>query len=234
MPCFLGLRMHGSAFCPKMAVVRRALFCCLFALPLVAQILVVDRPLDDRPAVRQAMERGVKGAYAGSFRIGAQGEVWMIDSVRVWALPAPTCPRELGDRIERITLYGALDNPPVPGQPVCDCHALVALLAAPLAPRGSASQNPQVQLTPENGAWRLDFHDVRWSVPGGMEVLFSVRVTPRAPDGCQAAAGWALAAAAGNAPGLHLLNQKGVPIGLAPAEVRAHAVDIQVWARRTQ
>ena len=211
--------------------------CALLALPLAAQSLVVDRPLGDRPPVPQIVERGAKGAFADAFQIGAKGEVWMIDAVRVWAMPAasPACSRELGDQLAKITLFGALDNPPVPGQPVCDCHALVALADVPLTPGGSSSGNAKVQLTPEKGAWRLDFHDVRWSVPGGMDVLFSVRATARRQDACPAVAGWSLAAAPGAATyRLHLLNEKGVPIGLEPAPKHPRTVDIQVWARKTQ
>jgi hypothetical protein len=105
-----------------------------------------------------------------------------------------------------------------------------------LAPGSSASANPNVSLTSEKGTWRLDFHEVRWSVPGGMDVLFSVRATPRHKDGaCPALAGWSLAAAPAAADyRLHLLNDKGVPVGLEPAPKRSRAVDIQVWARRTQ
>jgi len=218
-----------------MAVVLKLLLCSVLTLPLAAQTLVVDRPLGEGPPIAQVVERGAAGAYADAFQIGAAHEVWMIDAIRVWALPAPACPRELGDQMRKITLYGALDNPPIPGQPVCDCHALVALAAVPLLPHSSASGNPNVQLTRDQGAWRLDFHDVRWSVPGGMDVLFSIRISPLARDLCQAAAGWSLAAAPAAADyRLHLLNEKGVPIGLEPAQKRPRSVAIQVWARRTQ
>ena len=47
--------------------------------------------------------------------------------------------------------------------------------------------------------------------------------------------GWSLAAAPGSADyRLHLLNEKGVPIGLEPAPRHPRTIDIQVWARRTQ
>lgn len=213
----------------------RVLLCCALAAPAAAQTLVVDRRPAGSPAIAQVIERGAKGAYADAFRIGAAGEVWMIDEVRVWAMPAAACSRELGDHLEKITLYGALDNPPVPGQPVCDCHALVALATVPLARGTSAPGNANVQLTPDKGLLRMDFHNVRWSVPGGMDVLFSVRATARGEDSCGAAAGWSLAAeAAPKAYRLHLLNEKGVPIGLEPVRKRARTVDIQVWARKTQ
>lgn len=210
------------------------------ALPLAAQTLVVDRPLGDQPPMAQPVERGAKGGYADSFRIGASGEVWMIDAIRVWAIPdsSPECPREIGDRFEKITLFGALDNPPVPGQPVCDCHALVAIATAPLLPGGDATSNPSVRLAAEKRALRLDFHDVRWSVPGNSDVLFSVRATPRrkdaAPKACSAA-GWRLAAAPA-APDyrLHLLDAKGIPAGLEELRSSPRMVHIQVWAQRTR
>jgi hypothetical protein len=209
----------------------------VLALPLAAQTLVVDRPLADGPGLAQAVERGAKGAYADAFRIGAAGQVWMIQTVRVWAIPssAPSCPRELGDQVEKITLYGALDNPPVPGVPVCDCHALVALATAALQPGSGASTNPGVIVTPEKGMYRLDFRDVRWSVPGDSETLFTVRVTSRRPQSCNAAAGWALAAARAKPEyRLHLLNDKGVPVGLEPARREPRMVHVQVWAERTK
>jgi hypothetical protein len=183
------------------------------------------------------MERGAEGGYADAFQIGAKGEVWMIDAVRVWAIPAasPGCSRDIGEQIKKITLFGALDNPPVPGQPVCDCHALVALATVPLSPAGSVSGNAKAKLTPEKGVWRLDFHDVRWSVPGGMDVLFSVRAAARRLDACPVSSAWSLAAAPAAADyRLHLLNEKGVPIGLEPETSRPRTIDIQVWAKRTQ
>jgi hypothetical protein len=138
----------------------------------------------------------------------------------------------LGDQIEKITLYGALDNPPVPGVPVCDCHALVALTTAPLLP-GGGSASPNVAMSRERNTYRIDFRDVRWSVPGDSETLFTVRVTPRHRDACKAAANWALAAAPAEPDHrLHLLNEKGVPVGLEEQQPRM--IHVQVWARRTK
>jgi len=215
-------------------MLERLFFALLMALPISSQVLVVDRGLRGVP-VGQTVERG-KGFYGDAFRIGAAGEVWTIDSVRLWALPgdAAACPRELGDRIAKLTLLGALDNPPVPGQPVCDCHALVAIAAASLGAGGSRSLNPDVRLSPDKGAWRLDFQEVRWSVPGDMDVLFSVRATPRKQDACGAAAEWKLAAgAAAEGHRLHLLKPAGVPEGLADEQQPPRAIHIQVWAHRT-
>lgn len=173
---------------------------------LAAQTLVVDRPPRGNPPIPQPVARDSKGFYADSFRIGAPGEVWMIDAIRLWAMPNP--------QVKSVTLFGALDNPPVPGQPVCDCHALVAISSVGL-------------LTPENGIWRFDFRDVRWSVPGSLDVLFNLRSTPPAAD-------WSLAAFhAASAHRLHLLNEKGVPIGLEPVRRQPRSIPIQVWAHRT-
>ncbi len=208
----------------------------LLALPLAAQNPVVNRPLDaaSRP---QRIERADKGLLADAFRLGAADEVWMIDAIRVWAMPAkgPACGEDLGDSIEKITLLGALDNPPVPGQPVCDCHALIPLAEIPLRPGSSASGNPNVTVTKQGGAWQLDFRNVRWSLPGGADVLFTVRATPRASASCPAGAQWSLAASPASSDyRLHRLNAKGVPVGLAEPAKTPRAVNVQVWARRSK
>jgi hypothetical protein len=208
---------------------------CL-AAPLASQVLVVDRGAAPAVPISQIVERG-QGFFGDAFRIGSAGETWMIDTIRLWAVPGSSarCPRELGDRIEKLTLLGALDNPPVPGQPACDCHALVAIAAAPLAAGGSRSLNSSVALSFEKDAWRIDFQEVRWSVPGGADVLFSLRASPRKVDGCRAAVGWKLSAAPAPAGyRLHLLDKAGVPVGLADEAQPPRAIRIQVRAHRTQ
>jgi hypothetical protein len=202
----------------------------LLAGTLAAQTLVVDRPLTPAPAA-QRIERPDGKFVSDFFRIGRQGEVWMIEAIRVWAIPAKgaACGKELGDSIEKITLLGALDNPPVAGQPVCDCHALIPLAAIPFAGGSSAPA------APKGGAWQLDFRDVRWSVPGGSDVLFTLRATGRGSKACPAASRFSLAASpAASDYRLHLLDEKGVPIGPADAAPSPRAIDIQVWAKRTR
>jgi hypothetical protein len=202
--------------------------------PLAAQMLVVDRVPRGSPEV-QPVERA-RGFYGDAFRIGAAGETWMIDAIRLWAIPsdAAACPKELGDQIGKLTLLGALDNPPVPGQPVCDCHALIAIATVPLAAASSQSLNPAVRLSFEKGVWRIDFQEVRWSVPGDADVLFSLRASARKEDACRAAAEWRLAAGpAAEGYRLHLLDKAGVPEGLADAQKPPRAIHIQVWAHRT-
>ncbi len=210
---------------------KELLAALLAAVPGSAQSLVFDRPLTGKPHP-QRIERPGKGAFAEAFRIGSTGEVWMMDALRVWAMPATgaACGKELGDSIEKITILGALDNPPVPGQPVCDCHALVPIATIPLKAGSSASQIPSATLTQEDGVWRIDVREARWSVPGGTDVLFTVRVTPRGNESCHADTRWSLAASpAPDDYRLHLLNEKGVPVGLADPAPRF--INIQVWGR---
>jgi hypothetical protein len=207
----------------------------LAACPLASQTLVVDRPAT-AAARPQRVERPDGKILSDFFRIGAAGEVWMIDKIRVWAIPAtgPACGAELGDSIEKITLLGALDNPPVPGQPVCDCHALVPLAEIPLAKGSSVSGNPNVTLTRRDGLWQIDVRQVRWSVPAAADVLFTVRATARTKGACRAAAQWSLAATPAVADyRLHLLDEKTVPIGPADAAPQPRTIDVQVWATRT-
>jgi hypothetical protein len=198
----------------------------LAVCPLAAQSLVVDRPAT-ASALPQRIERPDGKILSDFFRIGAAGEVWMIDRIRVWGI-APSG-AGCSDSIEKLTLLGALDNPPVPGQPVCDCHALVALAEIPF-PAG----NPNATVTRKGGLWQIDVQSVRWSVPGASDVLFTVRATARARPGCRAAAQWSLAASPADPDyRLHLLNEKTVPIGPADAAAQPRTIDVQVWATRT-
>jgi len=156
----------------------------------------------------------------------------MIDRIRLWFLPerGPACGKELGDSLGKITLLGALDNPPVPGQPACDCHALVTLATVAFEPGSSQPKNSTAKLVLSDGVWQIDFPQVKWSVPAAADVLFSLRATPRGKTGCAVESGWSLATAP-VAPGyrLHLLDKKGVPAGLAEEEA-ARPIAIQVWA----
>jgi hypothetical protein len=207
----------------------------LVATPLAAQVLVVDRAPVPGAISSQPVERD-GGFFGDAFRVGGSGETWMLDAIRLWtpAAPPDSCPAELGDRIAKLTLLGALDNPPVPGQPACDCHALVPIASARLAPGGSRPLDAGARVTPEGRLWRIDFDPVRWSVPGGADVLFSLRASPRKDDACRAAESWSLAAGPADIGyRLHRLDKSGVPQGLAEAAT-ARAIHIQVWAHRTR
>ena len=207
---------------------------------LASVVTAAEEPAVDRrpstPLVGQRVERAGGGFFGDFFRLGKPGEVWMIDAIRLWFVPprGPACGRELGDSIEKITLLGAIDNPPVPGQPACDCHALVSLAAIHLDRGSSQPRQSAAKLTQEGEMWRVDFPHVKWSIPAAADALFSLRATPRAKSGCAVEESWSL----GTIPApagfrLHLLDPKGVPAGLA-AEESARAVAIQVWANRWQ
>ena len=222
-----------------------------FACSLAAQVLVADRGLPTgkpaSPSIELAGELpgelackpAGKGFLGDTFRVGAAGEIWMVDTIRVWAAPKPAaagCSQNLGDSLEKIALLGALQNQPVPGQPECDCHALVPLATATL--RQSGRDGNVVELTAAGEFWQIDFRNVRWSMPGGQEVWFSVRATDRLKadrpkTACPLAATWSLAAAPASAGyGLRRFNSKGVPEDFAEAAAEPVSISVQVWAHR--
>jgi hypothetical protein len=198
------------------------LFCALaMAGNLAAQTLVVDRGLPSGAGISQPIERPGKGFLGDSFRVGTAGETWIIDALRVWAEAnsSPGCSLKPGDWLEKIALLGALDNPPVPGQAECACHALVEVANA-----------PGVRLTAAGGLWQIDFQNLRWSVPGGMDVLFSVRAFARPQAACGA---WSLnASAAGSGYRLRGFDKDAVPEGFAENPDRPLWLNVQVWAHR--
>jgi len=99
--------------------VRPYLLAIAICTPLAAQSPVIDRALSPaRAPIPQPVEVDGKGFLGDSFRIGEPGETWRIDALRVWTVPdaSPACASKPGDQLEKLTLYGALYNPPVPGQ----------------------------------------------------------------------------------------------------------------------
>jgi hypothetical protein len=226
--------------------VRRFLLALAFCIPLAAQSPVIDPPVIDAPVIDRGLSRGRapipqavemdgKGFLGDSFRLGESGEVWIIDAIRVWAAhdSGPACASKPGDQLEKLTLYGALYNPPIPGQPECDCHALVPVVAAPMEKGSGRFLNRTVTLTPAAGLWQIDFRDVRWSVPGGLDVLFAVRAKTRGGQACDAGKTWALAAAVGEAGyRLRHFDKDLVPAGFAEAGPEPRQIRVQVWARK--
>ena len=214
---------------------RGALPALIFASTLAAQTLVADRGLPAGKPILRQVEIGARGFLGDSFRFGQTGEIWMIDTIRLWAAPArtPSCARALGDAIEKIALLGALENPPVPGVPECDCHALIPIATATLQKGTSAASGPDVAIVPAGDLWQIEFRNVRWSMPGGNEVLFSLRATDRPKAACALSQSWALAAApAGASVSLRRFNTKGVPDGFLEAGASPVRLSVQVWAHR--
>jgi hypothetical protein len=190
-------------------------------------------PAGQKPAALE-IELGSQGFLGDSFRIGATGETWIIDSMRVWAVPSslPGCPTVAGDRFATITLLGALDNPPVPGVPTCACHALVTLASAPLIAGSGSSSNPDVKLAVGDHIWQIDFKNLRWSLPGNTDVLFAVRATDRNHAACSAAAHWSLSASTEAGHRLKAFDTGAEPLGLAEPTDPPLLINVRVWAHR--
>jgi hypothetical protein len=177
-----------------------------------------------------------KGFLGDSFKLGVKGENWMIDSIRLWAVPdtSPACATgKPGDRIAKLTLHGGLYNPPVPGQPECDCHALVPVTSAPMEKGGARFSNRSVTLTPDGALWQIDFKDVHWSVPGGLDVLVALRAESRAAQACPAGQTWTLAARPADPDyRLRYFDKALVPAGLAEPMSPPRQLQIQVKAHK--
>src|SRR5437879_4436400 len=111
----------------------KLLSCCLICCALPAQMLVVVRGISKTAdsAVRIGRTKGA-GFVADHFRIGAPGEIWVIDAIRAWTRPESSA--KLGDLFANVTLFGGIEAvPPPPGQPPepdCDCHNLMAIKSA--------------------------------------------------------------------------------------------------------
>jgi hypothetical protein len=202
---------------------------------LQAQEPVVDRSLagGEKP-VSLEIERDAKSFLGDSFKVGATGEAWIIDTIRVWALPnsQPGCPSSPGDRLAGITLLGALDNPPVPGVPTCDCHALVTIASAPLIAGTASSSNANVKLAVGDHIWQIDFRNLHWSLPGGTDVLFAVRATDRNQASCSAAAHWSLSASTQAGHRLKAFDTGANPLDTAGGATPALVINMRVWAHR--
>ena len=177
-----------------------------------------------------------KGFLGDSFRLGTKGENWMIDSIRLWAVPdtTPACATgKPGDKIAKLTLHGGLYNPPVPGQAECDCHALVPVTTTTMEKGSSRFTNRSVTLTPDGALWQIDFKNVAWSVPGGLDVLIALRAETRADQACPAGKTWTLAARPADPDyRLRFFDKALVPAGFAEPVSPPRQLQIQVKAHK--
>jgi len=207
----------------------------LFASASMAQMLVVDRPA--LPGTQNAGEpvgRAKGPGFVGDhFRLGAAGEIWVIDTIRVWE----RSPGKLGDTFESVALFGGIEAvPPPPGKPPeadCDCHNLISIKSARYH-SGSAPGEPAgiAESASGSGLRQIDFQNLHWSVPGGLNIQFGVMGVSR--RGNQP---WLYQTA--TMPDQHHLNlfdDKGklegayAPDGRPPAA--GLGVNVQVWAHR--
>jgi hypothetical protein len=112
----------------------------------------------------------------------------------------------------------------------CACHGLTVLKAATLRPGSDSSGNPGIQITPagqdgSHGLWQVDFQDVRWSVPGGLNLQFGVLGVGR-PKADGTPYIWFNLASPGAERHLRWFDPDGKPVGTVDDPLRLH---VQVW-----
>ncbi len=139
--------------------------------PLYGQFLLVNRPMknpaEPSKSVRFEGKPG-SGFLADRFQIGAKGEVWVIDRLRLWG-------QVDGGRIERATLFGGVEaTAPAPGEFECDCHNLTAIKSAAVKTAPEAAGSDVRISRAAASVWQLDFDHLNWSVPGGTEIQFGL------------------------------------------------------------
>jgi hypothetical protein len=125
----------------------------LSLFPLYGQFLLLDHAPKDPAGGSSSVQAGFLG---DTFKVGASGEVWVIDKIRVWG-------KFGANGAAKATLFGGLENSaPVPGAIECDCHNLIPLNRDPKAVRA------------ESAVWQMDFDHLNWSVPGGTAIQFGI------------------------------------------------------------
>ena len=175
-------------------------FACslVFALPLCAAdaVLVVDRGLPQanlnnasgtaRSNVRWGLHDD--GFLGDDFTVGAPGERWVIDSVRVWSVPGTSAakPAHLGEFYQDVRLYiGGASND------------LTPVSTAQLSADSDEISNPNVHITEATQAgalmyddfgtplriWQVEFTNLNLNVQGGARQRFGVWGNGRAVPG---------------------------------------------------
>lgn len=167
----------------------KPIFGLLICLPLVAAGAepVFDRGLpqanlnnisgDARSNVRWSGDNG--GFVGDSFTIGAPGERWIIDGIRVWTVPGitETSTRRLGDLYQDVRLYfGGPEG------------GLTPLAAAVLSPGSNETGTAKIRVSGATGAgaplyddfgtflrvFQVDFEGLSLPVKGGVKCRFGV------------------------------------------------------------
>jgi len=162
-------------------------FCFALAWPVFAAspALVVDRGLaranlntaagDYRSNVRWSLYDS--GFLGDDFSVGAAGESWVIDTIRVWTVPgaASTDPEHLGDFYHDVRLYFGADR-----------DGLTPVMTAQLKAGSDVPSNPNVLISDltKSGAgayedfgasvhvWQIDFRGLNLQVEGGAKYSF--------------------------------------------------------------
>jgi hypothetical protein len=157
-----------------------------FSGQISPQALLVDhRP--SQPIQKLRAKAGQAAFVADEFSVGREGETWMIDRLRLWIVldPAAARARTLGEVFRTVSLYGGV-APETDSDPAdnCDCHNLPSLEAATFPLAGDVISNREVTVSQtrlSDGVvlWQLEFGNLRWSVPGGIGLVFGLAAEPR-------------------------------------------------------
>ena len=176
--------MHAHNRC-KNCFTRLAIGIAL-AWPVFAAspALVVDRGLpqanlNDAAGNRSNIRWSLydSGFLGDDFTVGARGEAWVIDTIRVWTVPGVNAkdPQHLGDFYQDVRLYvGGGDG------------GLTPLTTGRLLRGADESSNPAIRISDATAAggsyyedfgtnlhvWQIDFTQLNLTVAGGMKVRF--------------------------------------------------------------
>lgn len=168
-----------------------SLFCFVLGLALAPALLagpalVVDRGLPQsnlnnasgeyRSNIRWSLYES--GFLGDDFKVGAAGENWVIDTIRVWTVPGAGAadPEHLGDFYRDVRLYFGGDD-----------GGVTPLVAGLLAPGSNQSSNPHILISDATAAgvvpyedfgsnirvWQIDFTQLNLNVQGGVKVRFA-------------------------------------------------------------
>lgn len=162
--------------------------CFALTLPVFAAgpALLVDRGLpqanlnnasgDYRSNVRWSSYDG--GFLGDDFTVGALGESWVIDTIRVWTVPgvSEVDPDHLGDFYQDVRLYfGGSDDSVTP------------VVTGLLKPGADQTSNPNILISDTTAAgvvpyddfgtnmrvWQIDFAQLNLNVQGGVKLRFA-------------------------------------------------------------
>ncbi len=208
------------------------LTCFAFASNVPAQMLIVDRGPGSGSNQSLGLAKETNAFLADDFVAGAAKEDWVIDHIRLWAVPDPKAgsPQSAGDLFRKISLIGGIaPDLPVPGQPApveCDCHNLPALKTAVLQQGSNSTDSPEVTISANkqegSDLWQIDFKDMKWSVPGGTSIQFGILAD------AYAGATWYNLGSAADAGHLRVFSNVGKLQNVFQSDSPA-AMNIQVW-----
>jgi hypothetical protein len=206
--------------------------------PQPGKMILVDRAMPSAGIpVGNTQSFGFIGDH---FRVGAAGEVWILDAIRTWVKPGLPVSQaaSFGDAFESLTLFGGIEaTPPEPGQPPqpeCDCHNLMSIKSGNYQLGAQQPQITDVHLSPvgSTGIRQVDFQNLSWSVPGGVDIQFGLMGIAR--DHKQTLK--SLASSTGDLHQLKLFDEKGKLAGSYAPEGKAVesrlGLNIQVWGHR--